>query len=153
MAIENWIDDLTNLWGTVESHRSGNVKSYSVLNKKEIPEDVTVFPSVITPSFELVPTYARAGSFDLWRGISEFHLFEDTSKKHYPDIMKYFNRIKVVAASSIQLGGKVASVLIDTKSGPGIVGPSVLQWGTEAPHLGLVVTWIVKETVSVAVDP
>lgn len=151
MAIENWIDDLTKVWGNVESGKDSTVKSYSVFGKTNMPEDITVFPCAITTAFELSPVTAKAKSHDLWRGITEFHLVEDTSKKHYPTILRYFDRIREAAAANLQLGGLVANFLIDEVNAPGILGPAVLQWGSEAPHLGLIVNWIVKENRSLTI--
>jgi len=55
----------------------------------------------------------------------------------------------IAAAAIAGLAALAAAwFLLRSGDGPSIVGPVTLQYGTEAPHLGLVVYWTVKEDVS-----
>jgi hypothetical protein len=151
MAVEQWIDALCKRWGTVSDGKGALVRSYLVYERREFPEalDGSV-PSAITFTTECRPIYSQAQSLDLWNGITEFHLAPNISRAHYPDIMRYFARIRDAAAGTISLNSLVSEFVIRTDI-PGLVGPVRLRYGEEAEHLGIVVNWKVKEIVTVTV--
>lgn len=151
MAVENWIDEICKLAGEVANGRGGKVKSYRVFAKTDFPEGLSVFPCAITYTTQVVTTYSAGGPcIDLWKGVTEFHLSAGTAKSEYPDVMRYFARIRAAFAAHVTLGGKVAYCLLDTEQ-PSLQGPVVLQYGTEQPHHGIVARWVVKENVTGAV--
>ncbi len=149
MAVEDWIDRIAKRF-EISDGRGGTVRSFRAYEKAEFPESIPAVPCALTYTTEVRPHYSLGASYDLWKGTTEFHLTGDVSKKHFPYIMLFFARIIAAAAGDITLDGHVAYFLIDT-DGPGVQGPVVLQYGTEAPHLGLVVRWAVKESSTVTV--
>lgn len=151
MAIETWIDDITRLWDQVSDGHGGSVRSYRVYEKDEFPEALADYPCALTYTTEVESVYSLGGPLiDLWKGVTEFHLFPNVDKRNFPAVMKYFARIRNAAAGSMTLGGSVSHFLLrNTESGgASIQGPVVLQYGNEEPHHGLLVYWECKENVS-----
>lgn len=150
MAVENWIDKVTKLWGTVEDGRGGFVRSYAVFEKDEFPEALSVFPCALT-LIDRVPAvqYSASGpAVIIWQGMTEFHLTPAVNKKLLPYVMRFYNRIIVAAASSITLGGVVSHFLLGPENP---LQPGILTYGSEEPHYGVVVHWTVKENPSIVV--
>jgi hypothetical protein len=146
MAVTDWLDEISRLF-EVSDGRGGTLKTYKAFEKSEFPEALSI-PCVLTYAVSVTNEYSQGGPcIDAWDGVCEFHLTEDTSKAKYPYIMQFFARIRDASASDIQLGGRVSWFLLRTDQ-PSIVGPVVMQYGSEAPHLGLMVYWQVKESVS-----
>jgi hypothetical protein len=148
LAIESWIDEIAKLAGEVEDGRGGHVRSYSVFERAEFPESLSLFPCALTYATEVTCQVSEGLCIDLWKGTTEFHLFPDVAKNHYPEIMLYFARIRNAFALHRKLAGKVAYCQLVTEEGPSIQGPVVLQYGSEEPHLGLIARWVVKENVT-----
>lgn len=151
MAVENWIDKITRLWGTVDDGKGRTVQSYSVFERDEFPESLTVFPCAIT-YIGRVPTiqYSASGpAVIVWRGITEFHLTSSVVKNQIPYVIRFYDRIIKAAASSITLGGAVSHFLLSPDDP---LQPGALVYGTEAPHYGVVVNWVVKENPSIVVE-
>jgi hypothetical protein len=150
VSIESWIDHLVARWGTIEQvgARGALLHAYRVFEVAEFPEALGVFPCAITYPVHLRPVYSAGGPcIDLWRGVTEFHLFPSASKSNLPALTLYFARIRAAAAGSITLGGRVAHFLIRTDV-DGLLGPVELKYGTEEPHWGILCNWEVKENVS-----
>jgi hypothetical protein len=148
MAVESWIDEITDLAGTIDDGKGKKVRSYQVFKKAEFPESISVYPSALTYTSELRSEYSLGGPcIDLWYGITEFHLVAGVAKSNYPYIMRFFARIKAAFALHMTLGGKVAYVQLRTDE-PGLQGPVTLQYGSEDPHLGIVAHWVVKESTT-----
>lgn len=156
MAIEDWADELTSLWGQIEDGMGGNVKSYSMIDKRDFPEKIEKFPCALTFIEDLTSVYGLGSTGpDVYRGITEFHLTKDTNKENYPDLYKFFKRIRNKAGTNMQLNSSLGGgdFLLDFEGRPGIEGPLTLQYGDEAPHLGLVVNWVVRENVNGEYQP
>ena len=149
MSIENWIDQICKVWGTVGNGQGGHVRSYLVYEKEEFPEAITVYPCAITYTTNVIDQYSVGGPLiDHWKGVTEFHLFPSADKRNFPAIMLYFSRIRNAAAANMQLGGRVAFFQLRQGDEPSIEGPVVLRYGGEDPHHGLIVHWICKQSVS-----
>jgi hypothetical protein len=144
MSIEKWIDEVANIAGSVASHRGGFVKAFMVFKKAEIPEALSDFPCAITYGHVVMPSYSDSGPcIDLWQGITEFHVFSDVKKTNFPELQKYFGRIRNAFALKRRLGGLVDHcVIVD----PGIELVTA-TYGIEGEHHALRVTWQVKENV------
>ncbi len=156
MAIEDWADELTGLWGQISDGQGGNVKSYSMIEKRDFPETIEIVPCALTFIEDMDPFYSEGGPLlDFYRGITEFHISKDIAKSNYPDVYKFIRRIRDKAASNMQLNNKVGggNFQIDTEGRPGIVGPIVLTYGIGDPHLGLIVNWTVKDNVAGEFQP
>jgi hypothetical protein len=147
MAVEQWIDEIAKLWEFSDG-KGATVKSFRAYERGNFPETIGPFPCALTYTTEDVSDYSVGGpNIDLWNGITEFHLVADIGKHHYPYIMLFFKRIRDAVAGHIQLSGLVENFLL-RKDVPSIQGPVVLQYGQEAPHLGLIVNWEAKENVT-----
>lgn len=151
MAIEDWIDTLTEVWGTMPSGSRGNVRSYRCFNKNEFPEAISEFPSAI--SFVTRLRFSGGGESSphicIWDGQTEIYISPGVSKAGVPEVMRYFDRALRAALGNRTLNGKVAEFsLIKTSDAEAITGPAVLNYGGEQMHLGLVVHWRVKEILS-----
>lgn len=148
MAVEDWIDEVCKLAGEVSNGKGGTVKSYSVFKKDNFPEALTVFPCAISYTTQVISEYSDSGPcIDLWKGHTEFHLVPNTNKQNYPEIMRYFARIRNAFALHRKLGGKVSFIQLSIDEAS-LQGPVTMQYGTENPHLGILASWIVKENVS-----
>lgn len=143
MSVESWIDALAKRW-EISDGKGGTVRSYRVYEKDEFPESISLEkPCVITYITGYDPQYSAGGPLKgLYRGTSEFHLVSNVNKANLPKLMLYLARIRNAAAGSIQLGGLVDHFLL--VGDPPIRGPVSLQYGSEEPHHGIVVTWEVK---------
>jgi len=98
LAIENWIDTLCKVWAISDGKR-GRVKSYSIYEKAEFPDAITVYPCALTYTTEMSSSYSMGGPcIDLWKGVTEFHITPGVGKHFYPEIMRYFARIRNAAA-------------------------------------------------------
>lgn len=148
VAVEQWIDEIARFCGEIEGHDGKPVRSYRVFEKREFPESLTVFPCVTHYVEGVGAVYSTGGvCTDIWNGISEFHLTSNVDKSNLPDVLRYFARIRNAFAGHMRLNGKVAYCLLR----PGeenIQGPVALKYGTENPHHGLIVKWVVKENVT-----
>jgi len=150
MAVENWIDSIAKLWGSVEDGTGKTVHSYSVFERGEFPEAISVFPCAIT-YVTRIPTvqYSMSGpAVVIWRGVTEFHLVPNIDKTQIPYVIRFYDRIIRAAASSVTLGGKVSHFLLAPEDP---LQPGALVYGNEAPHFGVVVNWIVKENPTISV--
>ena len=146
MAVENWIDDLAKVW-EFKDPAGKTVKSYRLFNKTEFPESISVFPCALSYPTGVTNEYSVSSiPQDKWEGKTEFHLSRNVSKDQFPYIIKFFAKIRNAAAGKITLGGKVVEFRLAQES-KSIEGPVALQYGEEAPHLGLVVYWQVTEFV------
>ncbi len=149
MAVQDWIDDIVDVFGSVSGHAGKNVRAYQVYRKAEFPDAIAEFPCVLTFTDSMRPDYSAGGPLiDAWIGLSEFHLFPDLSRKHYPEVMLYFGRIRSAMAAHVTLGGKVAHFMPRVDAPFPLRGPVKLQYGAEDEHLGIVVQWQVKEIVN-----
>lgn len=122
--------------------------AYRAFERNNFPEDITIFPSVISVVTEVVQIVSVGKSMDLWTGISEFYIAKDTAKSNWPKVLSYFGKIKNAAAGTTTLNGTVSSFVLGPAGNPSIVGPVPISYGSENPHLGLIVNWFVKEDTS-----
>jgi hypothetical protein len=148
MALEDWIDDVAALWD-IGDGEGGLVRSYRVYaDDQPWPESLQELPCALSYATDCTPEYSTGGPLvDMYRGVTEFHLFPNTAKINLPPLMKFFARIRNAAAGSMTLSGKVAHFLL-RKDVPGIQGPVTLTYGQDAPHLGILANWEVKENVT-----
>lgn len=149
MSVENWIDAVCKLW-EVSNGKGGTVRSFRVYEKNEFPESISEAPCALTYTHEVISYYSAGNAYELWNGVTEFHLTDGVAKDKFPEIMLYFARIRNAAAASLKLGGLVENFRLRTPEtgGASIQGPVQLQYGSESPHHGLLVYWRVKEMVN-----
>jgi len=155
MIVIDWIDALCDLMGTVEDGRGGKVKSYRVnaplKRNNEFPESISEFPCVLSYTTKVkYLNYNSSSSIVICSGVSEFHICSNNLKSNYPVVMPYYDRIVRACASDIQLGGLVSYFTINQDDG--LVSGKDMQYGSEAPHLGIIVNWEVKENPTILVS-
>jgi hypothetical protein len=148
MAVQDWIDDIVAVFNGLPGHDGKTVRAFYVYRKAEFPDALATFPSALTFTDAMRPEYSAGGPLiDAWTGITEFHLFPDISRAHYPECMLYFARIRNAMAAHLTLGGKVAHWLPRVDAPYPVRGPVKLRYGDDQEHLGVVVQWQVKEHV------
>jgi hypothetical protein len=119
-----------------------------VYEKNEFPESIESTPCAITYTQGNNMQIMAGGGKSIWHGVTEFHLSENVDKDQFPYIMLFFARIRTAAAANMKLGGLVDHLALRGDITPNVQGPVVLQYGSEAPHHGIVVYWEVKENES-----
>lgn len=151
MGAETWIDDITDLWAAISDFRGSNVHSYKVFKKEEFPESITEVPAAITyiTSLPVVQYSAGGPSILVYSGVTEFHLTQSVAKNQYPYVMRFYDPIIQAAAAHVTLFGKVSHFVL---TGEPPIRPGILQYGSESPHLGIMVNWQVKETPVITVE-
>lgn len=147
MAVEDWIDELVGVTRSIPGVQAAPL----VFKKDEFPESLSVFPTALTFVEEVAMLYPDGGpNQDAWSGTTEFHLVSDTSKRNLPKIMSYFKKIRTAFTANrllLDVPGRSVFMKLRAENGPSIE-VAVLQYGSEAPHLGLVVHWRVWERFS-----
>ncbi len=145
--ITDWIDTVAEVWGTIDNGKGGSLKSYKVFSRAEYPESLSEFPCVLNLVTRAPKIQYSAGGpcIAVYDGMSEFHLVKNVSKSNYPFVLTFFEKIIVAAVANLQLGGAVEHFLLAANN-PITLG--VLRYGSEDAHLGLVVSWQVKEIMN-----
>jgi hypothetical protein len=149
MAIENWIDAVVDVAGSVESHVKGRkVKAYKVASKAEIPEALTVYPCAIVYAPRMKSAqYSMGGPCkELWEVRGTFYIFSDTKKSNIPELIRYFSRIRTATLASLTLGGLVDHFCF-AEADPMVMG--TLPYEADQPERHVIdVTWDVKSDVT-----
>lgn len=144
--IESWIDNLAKVCGTIEAGKHKLLRAYRMYQVAEMPESLTEFPCALQFIESVQTTYSATGvCTNIWRGLTEFHLSSDLSRRKLPEILLFYGRIRNAFAANITLYGSVAYCLLDPERTDNIEGPLDMKYGNEASHFGLVAHWIVKE--------
>lgn len=145
--INEWIDVMTRLWGTIKDGRGGTVLSYSAFDKKTWPKKIEKFPSVITYATGVDVIYSRGGPCSLkWTGASDFHIVPDLSLEGIPVVMSYYNEILKIAAGNMKLKNKVTMWSIMPPEGG--IKEAQFEYAEGPVHRGILVNWTVEETIS-----
>lgn len=151
--IEDWVDEVCRLAGTVAAGGKGTVRSYFCFKKTDFPETLTEFPCAITyvQSMRLEGGSDSGPTICFWRGVTEFHICPSTGKQFIPEVLPYYGRIIEAFLAERTLGGLVTEFgLIKNDEGEAIVAGNLDYGGGEpgVKHLGLVAYWRVKEKVT-----
>ena len=151
MAVTDWIDKIAKVWSKIEDGKGSSMRSYRSFEKAEFPDALSQFPCVLTYVTNLPSVQYSAGGPNkaVWRGVSEFHIVPNVLKSNYPYLMSFYDRIIKAAAANYQLGGAVDHFVLVN---PDAIRPGVLSYGSEELHLGLVVSWEVKDNLTVSVS-
>ena len=145
--IESWIDALTRVW-EIEDGRGGTVKSYRLFEAEELPEALSIYPCAISYPTQM-DMHSGSAAYNLWQGVTEFHISPTVEKTAIADVLRYFARIRSAAAANVTLGGLVSYFVLDESSS--IQGPVHLEYGEQSPGMGLIVHWTVKENEPVVI--
>lgn len=156
MTFSTWADVLTGIWTNLE-FRGRDVKSYKLYDVGDLPESISNYPSCFSYIENLDPMYSLAGPARfIWRGQTHFYLVEDVNKQHYPAIYVFMESIPLMTAKYLTLGGIVPAFGIDTETTVGVEGPLTLSYGgspQEAPSLGVIAHWWVKDNLDGVIAP
>jgi len=153
VAVTDWVDVLASIWEVYDPQGRPihSYRAYDPISRAyAFPDSISEWPSVLTYPTKVDVMYSAGGPQLLhWQGISEFHIVPSVDKVHYPYIFEFFKLIYKAASSHFQLDQTVASFMVQTTDGgSAIIGPVTLKYGSEEPHLGLVVNWTVKEDIA-----
>lgn len=145
--IETWIDELAKVW---EFAGPGfeTVKSYRLIERAEFPSainptDLDQHPIALTIPATIQPMYSKGRKHLTWYGITEFHVAPDVDKGRLPSLLTWYGLILRAAAANVQLSAQASFVIVDRTDG--IAGPIELKYGSESPHWGFIVQWMVNE--------
>lgn len=151
-TVELWLDALNAVWA-FEYGRGHAVRTPKCTVKNEFPEALTDIsdkgPIALSWPVTVVPHYGGAGSsyptILIWHGETELHLTPDVKKTNLAFILPFYGRILYAAKANVTLGGLVTNFHLMEEENLAL---SVLKYGDEALHQGIVIRWEVKEDVS-----
>jgi hypothetical protein len=149
-TIEKWIDTLNAVWA-LDTGRNQVVRTPSCISKNDFPEALTDLSIPVALSWPLVLSAkygAGSSSFPtilIVHGETEIHLTPDVKKTNLAFILPFFGRILNAAKTNITLSGLVEYFVLDEENAMELV---VMQYGSEAPHHGIVIHWTVKQNLS-----
>ncbi len=153
--IENWIDEVCKLAGTVTAGAApggkSKVRSFYTFKKNEFPEAISEFPAAITyvQGLRLQGGSDGGPTICYWRGVTEFHIAPSTGKQEVPLVLPYYGRILKAFLAKRKLGGLVAQFsLIKNEDGEAITAGNLTYGADGGQHMGLVVYWRVKEVLT-----
>jgi hypothetical protein len=151
----DWIDKLADVWA-ISDQKFGTVKSYRLVAAADFPASIDASalartPIALTIPASMTPEYSLGGPrIAIYKGVTEFHVAPDIDKARLPELLRWYEKILTAAAGNMKLSGTVEYFLLDGEDA--IAGPLQIQYGSEAPHWGFLVTWIVKEHISLSVS-
>jgi hypothetical protein len=151
-TVELWIDALNAVWG-FEYGRGQIVRTPKCSSKDDFPESLPDLadkgPIALSWPVSVTPKYGAPGSsiptILIWTGETELHLCPDVKKTNLAFILPFFGRILNAAKTNETLGGLVVQFHLIAEDNLAL---SVLQYGSEAPHHGIVVRWMVNQDLS-----
>jgi hypothetical protein len=151
-TIELWIDALNAVWA-FEYGRGQVVRTPSCVTKNDFPESLPdladLGPIALSWPLTVQPTYGAGSSsiptILIWRGETELHLTPDIKKSNLAFLLPFFGRILSAAKVNMSLGGLVEYFMLEDAENLQL---SVLRYGGETPHHGIVIRWVVKQNLS-----
>lgn len=153
--IESWIDNLAKVW-EMSDGKFGTVISHRLVGSSDFPASIDpshldTAPIALTIPAGIRAEYSLGGPrIGFYKGVTEFHVAPDIDKGRLPALLPWYGRILSAAAGNMKLSGTVEYFLLDQEES--IVGPIALVYGSEAPHWGFLVNWVVKEHVTLTVQ-
>jgi hypothetical protein len=151
-TVELWIDALNAVWA-LDCGNGQTVRTPKCSTKDDFPESLPDLsdkgPIALSWPVSLVPHYGASGSsiptILIWKGETELHLCPDVKKTNLAFILKFFGRIINAAKTNSTLGGLVTNFTLLEQDNLAL---SILQYGSEVPHHGIVIHWEVKQNLS-----
>ena len=151
-TVELWLDTLNAVWA-FEYGRGQVVRTPKCCTKNEFPESLPDLadngPIALSWVTAVKPSYGADGSswptVLIWQGETELHLAPDVKKSNLAFILPFYGRIINAAKTNITLGGLVTHFILVEEDNLAL---SVLKYGDEVPHHGIVVRWEVKQNLS-----
>lgn len=147
MAIEDWIDEVVKVAGSVASHTGGFVRAYRIASKSEIPEALSAFPCAIVYATHPTSLQLSEGGpcKEIWAVRGEFYCFSDVKKTNLPELIRYFSKIRDATLLKRKLGGMVDYFTFAEEEPMFLAEMTYEKDGS--PHHGIAVNWIVKSDV------
>jgi hypothetical protein len=107
--LEDWIDDLVAVAGSIDSHKGGKVRAFKVAGKADIPLSLTagMFPCALTYVEGVEPMLSAGLSTAIWKGVTAFYLYPNLDMGNIPFVQRYYGKILQAWAGAATLGGKV----------------------------------------------
>jgi hypothetical protein len=151
-TVELWLDVLNAVWA-FDYGRGQLVRTPKCTVKDEFPESLPDLadkgPIALSWPVDVVPHYGDASSsiptILIWKGETELHLTADVKKANLAFILPFYGRILYAAKANSTLGGLVTRFYLLEEENLAL---SVLKYGDEAPHHGIVIRWEVKQNLS-----
>jgi len=144
-GVELWGPAVAALWKSIKDGQGKTMKSYEF---NELPDIIQFVPCALSFLFPKTNDLSYNQS-DLnsaaWHGQTEFHLTLDINKKSLGYVEQYYRLIAKAAVVSYTLNGLVEGFQIrPIKS----MQPSILKYGDETEHYGIIVYWDLFESLS-----
>jgi hypothetical protein len=151
-TVENWLDTLNAVWA-FEYGRGQVVRTPKCTVKDEFPEAIPDLadkgPIALSWPLSVIPHYGASSSSIptvlIWSGETELHLTPDVKKTNLAFVLPFFGRIVNAAKTNLTLGGLVEYFILDEEDNLTL---SVMRYGDEAPHHGILIRWTVKQNLS-----
>jgi hypothetical protein len=152
-TIEKWLDTLNAVWG-FDFGRGQVIRTPKCATKNEFPEALGDLadqgPIALSWPVSAQPKYGASSSsiptILIWKGITELHLVPDVKKTNLAFLLPFYGKILNAAKTNITLGGLVEYFILDDREDNFEL--SILQYGSENPHHGIVLHWTVKQNLS-----
>lgn len=151
-SIESWLDALNAIWG-FDTGRGTHVQTPKCVTKNEFPESLPKLADApvalswpLNVSVEYGDPNSSMPTILIWNGETELHLTPDVKKTNLAFILPFFGRILNAAKTNYSLGGKVVYFHLAEDNSMELV--SELRYGSEAPHHGIIIRWVVKQDLS-----
>ncbi|MHC1739727.1 MAG: hypothetical protein AB9897_01305 [Anaerolineaceae bacterium] len=144
-GVELWGPAVAALWRTIKDGKGKAMASYDF---DQLPDVIKVVPCALNylfPESSDISYNQAALNTAVWRGQTEFHLVLDNQKSSLSYIWQFYRLITKAAAASYTLNGLVEGFqLRPTKS----LEVSILKYGDEVEHFGIIAYWEVYESIS-----
>jgi len=149
--IENWIDELADVWMSIDLDGFGNVYSPYLVRDAKYPSSIApkdlenqVIALNIPQAFNPGAYGVGAPKRGFYRGVTQFHLAPNGDMGHLHRILPWYGKIMAAAARNPSLNGTVELFTIPDEAEAITFGPKV-SFGEESPHWVVLVRWTVKE--------
>jgi hypothetical protein len=149
-APETWIDYLCKVFN-IDDERGGEVHSFVVFEKNELPAAITpdMIPCAVSYVTDMQLEYSEGGPTIFFSyGQTEFHLTTDVKPANISYILPFLGRIFAAAAQNMKLSGKVKHFTILQNQAGALAFVTYKDATGKDDHQGIVAKWFVKQEVS-----
>ena len=143
-----WLDAACKVFGSISNRKGGNIRSYRVFEKNEIPAALELSsPCAVTYVQDVSVEYVAGGIDALnWGGMTELHITPVVDPSLLADVMWYFTGVLNAMKANHTLGGRVQWFRLPESEKSIRIIPTT--YGQGPAHYALVVTWEVRENVA-----
>ena len=154
--IEDWIDELADVWMGINLSGFGNVYSPYLVRDAKYPSSIDPKDLANQVIALNVPQAFNPGDYGrgspkraFWRGVTQFHLAPNGDMGTMHRVIAWHGKILAAAAKYPTLNGKVELFWIPNQDDAVMLGRNY-SFGDETPHWAILVKWIVKEPYDAA---